>query len=201
VIIGLYAPGESLFHRLSAGIKIGSLFVLGTLLVLMPYWWTQVFALNIVLVLWYFSQLGFKRLTQIGWVVPMFVLMTILLNGYFSHWEHGFVMGVRLVALVIFSMLVTYTTTLDEMSEFITRIMTPIKYIGGNPAIVGFAVSFCLRFIPVITSAMADIREAQIARGQTATAATLVAPLIIRLLRISTEIAESLDARGFDGRT
>ena len=200
MIVGLYIERESFIHRLNAGVKITSLFFIGTALFFLPYWWVQLGVVCIVLLLCCLSQLGWQYLRQMGWMIPFFIVSTIVLNGYFNTWEYGWVMGLRLLALVILSMLVSYTTTLEAMTAFLVKIMQPIKYVGGNPALLGLAVSFSLRFIPIVAMVLSDIREAQQVRGQKVNIIKLASPLIIRLLRISSEIAESLDARGFDSR-
>lgn len=197
MVIGLYCSGNSLLHQLSAGIKLSSLLIVATALIITPFWWVHMGMLLIVLLLWLLSQLGMRRLVQMGWMIPIFVILAVLANGYFSSWEQGIIMGTRILSLVILSMLVTYTTPLDEMTSSIIRLLYPIRWLGGNPTIIGFAISFCVRAIPMILTIMSDIREAQLARGYRTNALSLVVPLMIRLLRISTEIAESLDARGF----
>lgn len=201
MVIGLYVNGTSLVHRLSAKVKLSALFFCATVLSIVSSWWVQVGFLILTLWLWQSSRLGFSRIKKTGHMVIVFVLMAVVINSYMSSWEQGIVIGVRIITLMLLSMMVTYTTTLDEMSAVVSHLLSPLKCFGMNPVVIGFIVSFCLRLIPMIVAVVEDIREAQIARGQKISLLSLSVPLMIRLLSISSAMAESLDARGFDFNT
>jgi biotin transport system permease protein len=70
-----------------------------------------------------------------------------------------------------------------------------LRIIGVDPTRVGLAFGLAVRFVPVLASVAADIREAQAARGLDRSVFALAVPLTLRTLRMADEIAEAIDAR------
>ncbi len=54
------------------------------------------------------------------------------------------------------------------------------------------------RFIPVMIGKFSEVREAQQARGLDKNVFVFAMPLIIRTIRMASEVAEALDARSYD---
>ena len=63
---------------------------------------------------------------------------------------------------------------------------------------MSLAISLTLRFIPVLAQITRDVREAQRVRGLEGNIVALAIPLVVRTLRISDDIADAIEARGYN---
>ncbi|MFP3340670.1 energy-coupling factor transporter transmembrane component T, partial [Micrococcus sp. SIMBA_131] len=75
--------------------------------------------------------------------------------------------------------------------------MRPLHRLGVRTESISLAISLTFRFIPVLTSVVREVREAQSARGLERSVFAIAIPSIIRTLRMSEEISDAIDARGF----
>ena len=72
-----------------------------------------------------------------------------------------------------------------------------LRPLGVNPAKVSLALSLALRFIPVLAQITREVREAQRVRGLENSVIALAIPLFVRTLRMSDDIADAIEARGY----
>ncbi len=195
---GLYHPGESWLHRLWPGAKLAALAGVGTVLFLRESLPLSVGMLAVVLALYAVARipagLVWAQLRPLIWVLAILFAVQWLIDGL----PMAIFMITRLVALILLAALVTLTTRSADMIDTLTRALSPLRLIGVDPARVSLALSLALRFIPVLGTITEDVREAQRARGLDRSVIALAVPLILRLLRMADEIAEAIDARGYD---
>lgn len=59
-------------------------------------------------------------------------------------------------------------------------------------------ISMAIRFIPLLREKFTEVHEAQQARGLNTNIVALAIPLIIRTIRMASEVAEALEARSYD---
>ncbi len=85
------------------------------------------------------------------------------------------------------------------MVEAIEAGLQPFCYVGLNPSKVSMVISMAIRFIPLLSEKFNDVREAQQARGLNTNIVALAIPLIIKVIRMASEVAEALEARSYDG--
>jgi len=196
--IGVYIHGESALHRMRPGGKLGSLLVLGTLIILVG----NPFALATMLA----AVLGLYRLAGLSWrtaweqLRPALFLFAILFAVQWAY--HGPVEGgvviARFAILVLVAALVSLTTRVSDMLDTVMWAVRPLAYIGISPTKVGLAFALAIRFIPVIAEQFAEVREAQRARGLERSFRAVAVPLIVRTLKMATEIGDAIEARSFD---
>ena len=62
---------------------------------------------------------------------------------------------------------------------------------------VSLAIAMAIRFIPLISGLVHEVREAQRVRGLERSILAVAMPVIVRTLKMGNEIAEALDARSF----
>lgn len=72
---------------------------------------------------------------------------------------------------------------------------------GINPSKVSMVISMAIRFIPLLSEKFNEVREAQRTRGFDSNIFALAMPLIIRTIKMASEIAEALEARSYDSNT
>jgi biotin transport system permease protein len=110
----------------------------------------------------------------------------------------AFLVVSRFGGLLMLAGLVTLTTRTSDMIEAMERGFAALRFTGINPAKVGLALSLALRFIPVLAAMTVEVREAQKVRGLDNSIITIAIPLIVRMLRMSDQISEAIEARSYD---
>jgi biotin transport system permease protein len=104
----------------------------------------------------------------------------------------------RLLALAFLAHAVTLTTSTSELAETLEVGFRPLQRVGlldaGRAALT---LTLAIRFVPLIVEEALEIREAQAARGLSASPVALAVPLVVRVLVRAEEVAQAIDARGF----
>jgi len=224
ITLGQYLPGESPVHRLNPRVKILVLIALLVLLFsirtygglgamllvvvvlyttagippryflrgLKPVIWISVFALVIYL----FFTKGGVVLLRIGWV-------TVESEGL----QQGLFIVLRLFVLVLFSLLVTLTTTPLALTGGMSSFLKPLRMIGLPTEEVAMIMAVALRFIPTLMEESQRLMRAQLARGadfetgslfhRARNMVPLIVPLFVSAFRRADELALAMEARGF----
>ncbi|WP_061934227.1 energy-coupling factor transporter transmembrane protein EcfT [Aureimonas sp. AU22] len=195
MIADLYRPGRSALHRTGAGLKLAGLAAIGTLLFALPSVTMGLGALALSVALVGLSGLGWVFLLRSGRAMLPVVLVVGGFQAWFAGWHEAVVFSERLAALLLLAGLVTATTRPSEIAETIARALTPLRFFGVDPNRIGLAFGLAIRFVPVLASLAADIREAQAARGLERSIFALAVPLIVRTLKMADEVAEAIEAR------
>lgn len=193
----LHIDGDSVLHRLPAGVKLMTLAVISlalfkingpvflaaaTLAALAGHGFLRINAAEI-----------WRRMRPFALIVVVVALFTATFNGA----TEGLTAFFRLAALALFASLVTATTTTGDFIDVITKAAMPLERFGMLKARdVGLSIGLVIRFIPEILSRYEVIRDAHYARGLKPRPLSIIVPLIITTLRSADEIAAAIDARG-----
>ncbi len=120
-------------------------------------------------------------------------------------------MSLRVILLILISAMLTYTTTPNDLTDAIERLLSPLKFIGlGNVVhMLAMMITIALRFIPTLIEETQKIMNAQKARGASFTEGKLVekikalipilVPLLISSIRRAYELAEAMECRCYNG--
>lgn len=196
----LYQPGDSFLHRLAAGHKVLALVGLGTGLFLINSHAVMFAVLVLVLVIYGATGLGFGRAwTQMRPALIILVLV-FAVQALLGAWWLGLLIVARFAALLMVAGLLTLTTKVSDMIDAIERGLVFLRPLGVNPGKVSLAISLALRFIPVLARITEEVREAQKVRGLERSIVALAVPVITRMLKMSDDISDAIDARGYDPR-
>ncbi|MEU4417510.1 energy-coupling factor transporter transmembrane component T family protein [Nocardia salmonicida] len=198
-MIGLYCPGDSLLHRLPAGVKLALLlvsilamtvFVRGPLGVLV--------AVAVVVGLFALARVSwrvaFAQVRPVLWMTAIIGVFQLLTT---SPQRAVVVCGVLLVSVAL-AALVTVTTRVTAMLDALTRALGPLRRVGVNPERVSLLLALAIRCVPLLTQIVHDVGEARRARGVSWSATALVTPVLVRALRTADAMGEALAARGVD---
>jgi biotin transport system permease protein len=198
VSVGVYVHQQSPLHALTPGVKLLVLAAISTALVLTPNIWLQLAALILALVLFRVAKLNLNLAwQQIRPVLPIiFILLAV--QWFTVDPVSALSIALRLSALVLLAALVSITTKVSAMIEAISWAVRPLAYLGISPTKIGLTISLALRFIPLIAEQLDEVREAQRARGLERNVLALVVPLLVRTLKMATEIGDAIEARSFD---
>ena len=231
ITIGQYYPAKSKLHSLDPRVKI-----MGTLMYLISLFcigniWGYVVATFFLAYIISVSKVPFRFIVK-GLKPVIFLLMiTVVFNLFltktgkviFEFWileitddgirTAGF-MAIRLIYLILGSSIMTFTTTPNNLTDGIERLLWPLRKIRMPVHEIAMMMSIALRFIPILLEEADKIMKAQTARGadlesgnilQRAKALIpILVPLFVSAFRRANDLAMAMEARcyrGGEGRT
>lgn len=196
--LGLYLPGTSVVHRVPAGAKLSVMVAAGVGSIFLDS--VRLVSVALVLVLAGYLVAGIswgiavRQVRPLLWVAVFVAGFHVLVNG----WERAFeVVGV-IAMLVLLAGLITLTTRTTAMVDAVVRVCGPLRWVGIDPERVGLLLALAIRSVPVVVGLAEEVRDAQRARGLTASPRAFAVPLIVRSLRHADALGDALVARGVD---
>ena len=171
--------------------------------------------------------LVFKSLKPI-WII---ILITMVIHMFtapgenvifswkiFKITEEGLILGtkmaLRLILLLLFSSVLTFTTSPIVLTDGIEKLLRPFKCIGVPAHELAMMMTIALRFIPTLLEETDRIMKAQTARGADFSSGNLIeraknmlpllVPLFVSAFRRAEELAIAMESRcyrGGEGRT
>ncbi|MBQ2803899.1 MAG: energy-coupling factor transporter transmembrane protein EcfT [Lachnospiraceae bacterium] len=230
ITLGQYYQTESVIHRLDPRVKLG-----GTLLYIISLFFFQNFYGYLVAALFLtlaikLSKVPFKFMIRGMKTIVFLLLITVIFNVFltpgtpvFTLWkltitiegiEIAATMAIRLTLLLIGSSVMTLTTTPNNLTDGMERMLRPLKLFKVPVHEVAMMMSIALRFIPILLEETDKIMKAQIARGADFESGNLIkrakalvpllVPLFISAFRRANDLAMAMEARcyrGGEGRT
>ena len=167
ITIGQYYPAKSVLHRLDQGVKLVStlLYLISLFLFksIPGYIVATVFLVAVIRL----SKVPFSYIVKGLKPIVMLLMITVLFNLFltrdgevlFHAWiftitEGGLrtavYMAIRLIYLIIGSSLMTFTTTPNELTDGIEKLLHPLNKIRVPVHEVAMMMSIALRFIPIL---------------------------------------------------
>ena len=230
ITIGQYFPGDSLLHRMDPRAKI-----IATMLFIIAIFFADSLVTYSIVAAFTFGCLGLSRLpVRLVWlsIKPLWIIIVFALAIHvfttpgeylFTYgWLHisreglnlGGLMAGRLIFLIVFSSLLTYTTSPIRLTDGIERLLNPWKRFGVPAHELAMMMTIALRFIPTLLEETDRIMKAQESRGADFTTGSLLkraknmvpllVPLFISAFRRADELAVAMESRcyrGGEGRT
>jgi biotin transport system permease protein len=196
--LGVYLPGSSPVHRTPAGVKLLVMLAAGVGSVFLDHVWQVVAALATVLAGYLLAGISpataAKQVRPLVWVAVFVAGFHVVVDG----WQRAFVVVGVIAALVLLAALVTLTTRTTAMVDAVVTGCRPLRLVGVSPERVGLLLTLAIRSVPVVVGLAEEVRDAQRARGLTASPRAYAVPLIVRSLRHADALGEALVARGVD---
>ena len=196
--LGLYLPGSSVVHRARAGHKLVVMLAVGSGSVFLDELWQVTAALLMVAAGYAVARIPLRtalsQLRPLVWVAGAAAVFHVLVSG----WERAAVVLGVLAMLVLLAALVTLTTRTTAMVDAIVAACRPLRRLGVDPERVGLMLALGVRSVPVVVGLAEEVREAQLARGLSASPRAFAVPLIVRSLRHADALGEALVARGVE---
>ena len=228
ITFGQYYESDSFVHKLDPRTKM----ILLIAVIVFIFLSQNVVALSLVALLILFSVLLSKvalkmYLKNLKAVLPI-IIFTMIINLFYnasgdvlvSFWKlsittgslyRAFYMAARILLLIIASAELTYTTTPNDLTDAIEKLLSPLKFIGLKNAIhtLAMMMTIALRFIPTLIEETQKIMNAQKARGADLENGKLIdrikalipilIPLLISSVRRAYELAEAMECRCYNG--
>lgn len=225
ITIGQYYPAESLIHKLDPRTKlVGTVgFIVSVFLfhTFPGYAVATLFLAGIILLSKVPVKFIFKGLKTIFMLLLITIFFNMILTPGEVLWKLGFIkvtkeglvlagtMAIRLVYLVIGSSIMTLTTTPNQLTDGLERLLRPLNKIHVPVHDIAMMMSIALRFIPILLEETDKIMKAQIARGadfengnliqKAKNMVPLLVPLFISAFRRANDLAMAMEARCYHG--
>ncbi|CAM3273677.1 biotin transport system permease protein [Paracoccus aminovorans] len=196
-MISLTSPVETRAHRWPAGLKLGALCVVSTVLFVAGGIAANGIALAAVLALYAAPGPAFLRagLRSLRVVLP-FVVLLLGWHGLTGDLRQGVLITLRMVTLVALANLVTMTTPLQDLVALIHRLTAPLRRLGLRTGALEIAIPLVVRFTPVLVQRAETLAEAWRARSRRRPGWHLVLPLTLQAMDDADHVGEALRARG-----
>lgn len=230
ITIGQYYQTESVIHKLDPRVKIGGTLLYIISLFLFENVWGYVLAALFLGLVIKLSHVPFRFMVRGMKAILFLLLLTLVFNLFLtpgevlvSFWKlkitkEGVIMAVRMALrlsfLIIGSSIMTLTTTPNNLTDGMEKMMRPLKIFKVPVHEVAMMMSIALRFIPILMEETDKIMKAQIARGadfesgglikRAKSLVPLLVPLFISAFRRANDLAMAMEARcyrGGEGRT
>ncbi|MGI6069468.1 MAG: energy-coupling factor transporter transmembrane component T family protein [Blautia sp.] len=225
ITLGQYYPADSILHKLDPRTKfIGTLAFIISVFVFrswLGYGIATVFLVSMIALSKVPVKFMFKGLKAILFILLITVVFNILLTPGEILWKWGFLkvtkeglvlagrMAIRLTYLVIGSSIMTLTTTPNQLTDGLERLLRPLEAVKVPVHEIAMMMSIALRFIPILLEETDKIMKAQIARGadfesgniihKAKSMVPLLVPLFISAFRRANDLAMAMEARCYHG--
>jgi energy-coupling factor transport system permease protein len=230
ITLGQYFPGNSLIHRLDPRMKILITFAfivfifvaanfqgLAVMLLLMA----SVLLLSGVPLSQYL-----KSLKAVLFIVAFTFVLNLFYGGGTTVWSWRFMritdggisnavfVAVRIFSLILFSSVLTFTTSPTQLTDALERLMKPLKVLHVQVHEIAMMMTIALRFVPTLLEETDKIMNAQKARGadlesggfmqRVKSLIPILIPLFVSSFRRAYDLAMAMECRcyhGGEGRT
>lgn len=230
ITLGQYYPADSVLHKLDPRTKLIGTIAFIVSLFLFQSWYGYIAATIFLAGVILLSKVPFRYMIKGLKAIMVLLLITAVFNVFFIPgevlWSFGFLkitkeglrkagfMALRLIYLIIGSSIMTLTTTPNDLTDALEKVLGPLKFFHVPVHEIAMMMSIALRFIPILLEETDKIMKAQTARGadfehgnliqKARNMVPLLVPLFISAFRRANDLAMAMEARcyrGGDGRT
>ena len=225
ITLGQYYPGESFIHQMDPRTKIvcTMIFIAAIFLASSPLSYvviTGFLALTI-----FYSNIPLKLVVKSIKPLWFILIFTFLIHIFTTPGQMFFTFGIihaskegivygaymtlRLVYLITFSSLLTYTTSPIVLTDGIEALLMKFHKLGVPAHELAMMMSIALRFIPTLLEETDRIMKAQASRGANFTTGSIMqkaksmipvlVPLFVSAFRRADDLATAMEARCYRG--
>lgn len=225
ITLGQYYQTDSVIHRLDPRVKlVATIFYIVSLFLFKGAVGYLIAALFLAAVI-KISKVPFKFMVKGMKAITFLLLITVVFNLFLTPGEPliriwkltitdkglqtAIFMAFRLSFLIIGSSVMTLTTTPNQLTDGLEKLMSPLKKIKVPVHEISMMMSIALRFIPILLEETDKIMKAQIARGADFESGNLIkkakalvpllVPLFISAFRRANDLAMAMEARCYRG--
>lgn len=225
ITLGQYYQTESIIHRLDPRVKLVATICYILSLFLVNNVWGYLAAGLFLSIIIRLSHVPFKFMVKGMRAIVFLLLFTAAFNLFLTPGEPlitvwklsitregirvAVLMAIRLSFLIIGSSVMTLTTTPNNLTDGMEKVMKPLARIRVPVHEIAMMMSIALRFIPILLEETDKIMKAQIARGadfesgnllkKARALVPLLVPLIISSFRRADDLAMAMEARCYRG--
>lgn len=225
ITLGQYYQTDSVIHRLDPRVKLAATILFIISLFMFQSWIGYVIAAVFLVFVIKLSNVPFKFMIKGMKAIFFIMLITVIFNLFLTPgqpivtlWKFTITiegirtavfMAIRLSFLIIGSSVMTLTTTPNQLTDGMEKMLGPLKKIKVPVHEIAMMMSIALRFIPILLEETDKIMKAQIARGadfesgnlikKAKSMVPLLVPLFISAFRRANDLAMAMEARCYRG--
>lgn len=209
LVIGGYYPKESLIHKMSPVIKLINTIIF----VIMTFLCNDIrLTLLLFMICFFIIQLSsVPRTVYLRTFANIkYILLFLIIMYYFigSNVYSTINICLKLYVVVLYTTLLTLTTSPNDLVFGLSSVMLPLKIIGLPVNRIAFSISLAIRFIPTIINQGSKIMKSQASRGIDYFASNLrgkflairsmLIPMFILTLRRADNLADAMVIRQYN---
>ena len=225
ITFGQFFPGKSVIHRTDPRIKLCMTIFLIVLLFCSGNFASLAVTVTSIFAVMLLSKVPMRLYLKSLKPILFIVLFTSVLNMFYGTgtpiFELGFLkittngifnalfLSVRIMALILCSSILTFTTSPTQLTDAIERLLKPLSYIKVPVHEFAMVMTIALRFIPTLLEETDKIMSAQKARGSDMESGGIVQrvkalvpiliPLFVSAFRRAFELATAMESRCYHG--
>ncbi len=225
ITIGQYYPADSVLHRMDPRVKLVATLIYIISLFVSNSWIGYLLGFAFLLIIIKLSKVPFSFMVKGLRSIVILLLITLFFNMIFTPGtivfqigilhitKEGIVfaakMGIRLVFLILGSSVMTLTTTPNQLTDGLERLLKPLEILRVPVHEISMMMSIALRFIPILLDETDKIMKAQTARGadfengnllqKIRNMVPLLVPLFVSAFRRANDLAMAMEARCYHG--
>ena len=223
ITIGQYYASDSVIHRLDVKIMVTLVYIIS--LFLFDDFMGYAVAVGFFFLAVGLSKVPFSYIVKGLKPIIFMLVFTGFLNLFWTPGKVFFSIGflqltyegvkkaifisLRLIFLILGSSLMTLTTTPNQLTDGIEKLLRPLNHIRVPVHELALMMSIALRFIPILVEETDKIMKAQTARGADFESGNVIqrirnmlpilVPLFISAFRRADELAMAMEARCYRG--
>ena len=209
ITLGQYYQTDSVIHRLDPRVKLVTTIIYIISLFFFKGIAGYAIAGLFLIIAIKLSKVPFRYMIK-GMKTIIFLLMiTVIFNLFMTPGDIIIYMALRLCFLIIGSSVMTLTTTPNQLTDGMEKLMKPLKRFKIPIHEISMMMSIALRFIPILMEETDKIMKAQLARGadfesgniikKAKSLVPLLVPLFISSFRRANDLAMAMEARCYRG--
>ncbi|MBB1599831.1 energy-coupling factor transporter transmembrane protein EcfT [Variovorax sp. UMC13] len=191
----LYSSQSTWLHALPAWLKLASLSVGGTLLVLMNRPLPLAVVFGVVLLC--FASLGPPAWRRARMLLGMAVAGALIVGFHVALGSTllGVVSALRLASAALLALMLTLSTRFDDLLAVLEAVLHPLQRLGVPTERLALGLGLMLRFAENFHAQWQRLDDAYRVRAGHGGGFRLLAPLTIRTLQTAERVADALAAR------
>lgn len=225
ITIGQYFPGKSVIHKMDARMKIIlTMLIIVALFVCKNFLSLGIVVLGVVATI-FISKIKLKTILKSIKSLSLIIIITSLLNLFYGEGNtvvtigsltitdggiyKAIFMAVRIITLLVAGSMLTYTTTPNDLTDAIERLLKPLTYLKVDVHSFAMTMTIALRFIPTLVEEIEKIMAAQKSRGADMDSGNIfrrlkalvpiLIPLFVSSFRRANELAYAMECRCYRG--
>lgn len=225
VTLGQFMPGKSMVHRLDARTKILVLLAFIVFIFVCTNYMSLLLVTLASLLIILLTRIHFTQYLKSMKVILFVVIFTGILNLFygtgdvlFEWWfikiteggiNNAIFVTIRIATLVMISSVLTFTTSPNDLTDAIERLMKPLKIFHVKVHEIAMMMTIALRFIPTLLEETDKIMNAQKARGADMESGNMIQriksfipvliPLFVSSFRRANDLAMAMECRCYNG--
>lgn len=223
--IGQYIPGNSFIHKLDPRIKIVTTLLLMVSVFLCRSYIAIALTLVLGVALCFISRIKGKIIIKGLKPILYIVIFTSILNLFYGTGDalvqlgslkitlnginNSIFMALRIIILVLFGLMLTYTTTPNALTDGMEALLKPLKLFKVDVHTFAMTMTIALRFIPTLVEEVDKITAAQKSRGadldsggiikRAKAIVPIMIPLFVSSFRRANDLEYAMDCRCYHG--